>query len=99
MTSKIFQHTKIRPQAIFTSAITLLEGLLLYARDGSEILKQTRIITYDDHPMLNYLQTPILSVRQNAEEIAKKSFEMMHGILEENREISQILISPKLVLR
>jgi DNA-binding LacI/PurR family transcriptional regulator len=42
--------------------------------------------------MLDYLQPPIFSVRQNAEEIAKKSFEIMHGILEKNKSFAQELI-------
>jgi LacI family sucrose operon transcriptional repressor len=100
MTKNIFQKIKQGPQAIFTSAITLLEGLLQYTKEhDSEMLNITRVITYDDHPMLDYLQTPIISVRQNAEEIAKKAFEVMHGILEQNKEFSQELIKPKLILR
>ena len=64
-----------------------------------DLFSHTRVITYDDHPMLDYLQPPIFSVRQNAEEIAKKSFEIMHGILEKNRSFAQELIKPELILR
>ena len=64
-----------------------------------DLFRYTRVITYDDHPMLDYLQPPIYSVRQNAEEIAKISFEVMHGILEKNKSFDQELIKPKLILR
>ena len=47
----------------------------------------------------DYLQPPIFSVRQNAEEIAKKSFEVMYGILEKNKSFAQELIKPELILR
>ena len=35
----------------------------------------------------------------SAEEIAKKSFEIMHGILEKNKSFAQELIKPELILR
>ncbi len=67
MTKNIIERFSKTPEAIFTSAITLLEGLLQYAKEHKpDLFSHTRVITYDDHPMLDYLQPPIFSVRQNA---------------------------------
>ena len=74
MTHKLFKENTRFPQAFFTSALTLLEGLFQYCKEHNpEALNKTQIASYDDHPMLDYVPGTIQSVRQNAEEIAIKS--------------------------
>ena len=100
MTRKLIKKNNGFPQAIFTSALTLLEGLLQYIKDhDSGALNQTRIASYDDHPMLDYVPGPILSVRQDADGIAKKSFEIIHQAIEAGKPMDQIMIPPKVVIR
>ena len=48
---------------------------------------------------VNHNQKDSSLLQKSAEEIAKKSFEIMHGILEKNRSFAQELIKPELILR
>ena len=100
MARKLFKGNTKFPQAIFTSALTLLEGLLQYFKEHNpDALKKIQIASYDDHPMLDYVPGPIQSVRQNVGEIARKSFGIIHGVLEDGKPMDQILIPPQVIIR
>lgn len=49
--------------------------------------------------MLDYVPGPIQPVPQNAGEIARKSFGIIHGFLEDGNPMDQILIPPQVIIR
>jgi LacI family sucrose operon transcriptional repressor len=68
--------------ALFTSAYTVLEGVLaqLKRRHGT-IPPEPMLATFDDHPLLDYLPVPIISVRQDTEALAKAAFDLIERAL------------------
>lgn len=82
------------PQAVFTGAYTLLEGVLRYLTEHQQTDKlvsgELILATFDDHHMLNALPFKIHSIKQNHEKIAQQAFEMIQqqgGNMAENHKI------------
>ncbi|WP_148715421.1 LacI family DNA-binding transcriptional regulator [Chitinolyticbacter meiyuanensis] len=61
------------PQALFTGAITLLEGVLAELIAQGALGHAPRLMTFDDHPLLDCLPLKIASVAQDAEGLARES--------------------------
>ncbi|HSC81702.1 MAG TPA: LacI family DNA-binding transcriptional regulator [Chitinolyticbacter sp.] len=61
------------PQALFTGAITLLEGVLAELIAQGALGRAPRLMTFDDHPLLDCLPLQIASVAQDAEGLARES--------------------------
>lgn len=69
------------PEAIFTASYTLLEGVLRYLTEKNQIHllfnQQLHLATFDDHDLLNALPFHIHSIKQNHNQIAHQTFELM----------------------
>lgn len=73
------------PQAVFTGAYTLLEGVLRYLTEHHQADKllsgELILATFDDHHMLNALPFKIHSIKQDHEQIALQAFAMIQDSL------------------
>lgn len=74
------------PQAVFTGAYTLMEGVLRYLTEHhytNKVLNGELVLaTFDDHHMLNALPFKVHSIKQLHEEIAHQAFEMIQARLQ-----------------
>ncbi|GLS03066.1 sucrose operon repressor [Chitiniphilus shinanonensis] len=61
------------PQAVFTGSITLLEGVLAELIAQDRLDEAPRLVTFDDHPLLDCLPLPIDAVAQDTAQMAKHS--------------------------
>ena len=93
------EHNKF-PPAIFTASLALLEGVLKCIKDTlGEIPGSIRIGTFDDHPFLDYMSPKICSVRQDTEQIAKSSAEIIFDALSGRPWVQQKIIKPRTIIR
>ena len=73
------------PQALFTASYTLLEGVLRYLNEkdllGALISKEMRLVTFDNHELLDCLPLNIDSIAQNSDELARKSFQLSQRLV------------------
>lgn len=72
---EILGRTEKRPDAIFCSSFTLLEGVLHYLKtEGKGERSGLKLSTFDDHPLLDFLAMGIDSIRQDCELLGKSAF-------------------------
>ena len=70
------------PQLLVTSAITLLEGALSFISENEHFdIAPKRIITFDDHTLLDCLPLRIDSIEQDSKALAKESFSRLIGLI------------------
>jgi LacI family sucrose operon transcriptional repressor len=100
LAKEMFEHRNGMPEAFFTAALTLLEGSLRFIQEKiGEIPAETKIVTYDDHPFLDYLSVKISSVRQDTQNIARTAFEMIYDMLSGKQIVQHKIIAPKMIIR
>ncbi|WP_035052872.1 LacI family DNA-binding transcriptional regulator [Andreprevotia chitinilytica] len=61
------------PQALFTGSITLLEGVLAHLIATDSFAHAPRLMTFDDHPLLDCLPLPVNAANQNSTRLATQS--------------------------
>ena len=70
------------PQVLFTGSITLLEGALAFISDNRHFdIAPQRIITFDDHQLLDCLPLPIAAIEQDSDALARASLENLIGLI------------------
>lgn len=70
------------PQALFTGSITLLEGVLLFISEHGHFDRAPqRIMTFDDHHLLDCLPLKIDAIQQNAQALGKASVEQLLNMI------------------
>ncbi|PSW16470.1 transcriptional regulator [Photobacterium rosenbergii] len=73
------------PKALFTASYTLLEGVLRYLNEhnllNALLNKEMRLVTFDNHDLLDCLPLNIDSIAQNSEELAKRSFQLIQLLM------------------
>jgi DNA-binding LacI/PurR family transcriptional regulator len=100
MTGKAFEKNGRMPEAVFTSAYTLLEGVLQFVQDRlGGIPPDLRIATFDDHPMLDYLPCRIVSVRQDCSALAAGAFNLLEASIKKPARARHVRVPPKLIVR
>ncbi|UTH73066.1 substrate-binding domain-containing protein [Chromobacterium sp. IIBBL 290-4] len=72
------------PQALFTTALILLEGALAFIREQHQMRDGPQyLLTFDDHPLLDCLPVPIDAIDQDCRALVSTSLELvlalMHG--------------------
>lgn len=74
------------PQLLFTGAITLLEGALAFISEHRHFdIAPQRIITFDDHNLLDCLPLRIDSIGQDSHALAAASLERLIGLIDSHQ--------------
>lgn len=70
------------PRVLFTGSITLLEGALAFISDHQHFaIAPQRIITFDDHALLDGLPLRIDAIQQDSPALAAASLEKLIGLI------------------
>ena len=92
--------SRVAADAVFTSAYTLLEGVLAHLRERSGSLPATPALgTFDDHPLLDYLPVPVVSVRQDTEGLARAAFSLLRRALAGEPAVQHRRVPTRLIAR
>ena len=74
------------PRLLFTGAITLLEGALAFISENRHFdIAPQRIITFDDHNLLDCMPLRIDSIEQDSQALATASLEKLIGLIGEKK--------------
>ncbi len=77
------------PQVLFTGAITLLEGALAFISENRHFdIAPKRIITFDDHSLLDCLPLRIDSIEQDSHALAAASLANLIGLINKKKPLS-----------
>lgn len=77
-----YQELGRYPQVLFTGSITLLEGALSFISEHHHFsCAPQRIITFDDHNLLDCLPMSIDAIQQNSNELARASIASVQALI------------------
>ena len=80
--TKRYQELGRYPRLLFTGAITLLEGALAFISENRHFdIAPKRIITFDDHNLLDCLPLRIDSIQQDSHLLADASLQSLIGLI------------------
>ncbi|NOT75774.1 MAG: LacI family DNA-binding transcriptional regulator [Cyclobacteriaceae bacterium] len=99
--SKLLLQLRQPPTAIFTLSNTIAIGCIKALREENVLIPEhISVITFDDHPFLDYLATPLTCITQPTREICRIAVKHLFFMLT-NKEIKskQILLKPELKYR
>ncbi len=85
------------PRLLFTGAITLLEGALAFISDHAHFdIAPRRLMTFDDHNLLDCLPLRIDSIEQDSRKLAATSLEKLVGLIADKKPPSSVKIAARL---
>jgi len=99
--AKLLLQLKERPTAIFGLSNTIAIGCIKALREENiSVPDDISLITFDDHPYLDYLSTPLTCITQPTREICRLAVKHLFFMLT-NKEIKskQVLLKPELKYR
>ena len=99
--TRLLLQQKQRPTAIFTLSNTIAMGCMKALKEENlSIPDDISIITFDDHPYLDYLATPLTCITQPTREICRIAVKYLFFMLN-SKEIKtkQVLLKPELKYR
>ena len=92
-----YQELGRYPRLLFTGSITLLEGALAFISDNRHFdIAPQRIITFDDHNLLDCLPLRIDSIEQDSQALATASLEKLLCMINEKKQPSSETIPARL---
>jgi LacI family transcriptional regulator len=99
--TKLLLHQKQLPTAIFTLSNTIAMGCVKALKENNiRIPQDISLITFDEHPYLDYLETPITCIAQPVSDISKIAIKFLFSRLNKEEEsINQVLLKPELKLK
>lgn len=99
--TKLLLQQKHRPTAIFALSNTIAMGSMKALKEeGLSIPDDMSIITFDDHPYLDYLATPLTCIAQPTREICRIAVKHLFFMLDKKEVRSrQVLLTPELIYR
>ncbi|MQC09052.1 LacI family DNA-binding transcriptional regulator [Morganella morganii] len=98
MEKLINEHGK--PQAIIASSLPVLEGAVISIRNHFGIIPpDINIGTFDEHPMLGFLENNVWSMQQDENIWAKKAFDMMMSAIKGQPVKETVKVEMKLIKR
>ncbi len=99
--TKLLLQENNRPTAIFSLSNTIAMGCMkAFKEENIHIPDDISLITFDDHPYLDYLSTPLSCIAQPVSDISKIAVKFLFSKLE-NHEFpaKQVLLKPKIKYR
>jgi LacI family sucrose operon transcriptional repressor len=85
------------PRVLFTASLTLLEGALAYISDNRHFeIAPERIVTFDDHGLLDCLPLKIDSIQQDSQALASASLEKLIGLINKQASVAATMIPARL---
>jgi LacI family transcriptional regulator len=99
--TKLLLHQRDRPTAIFTLSNTIAMGCMKALREENiNIPEDISIITFDDHPYLDFLATPLTCITQPTREICRLAIKHLFFMLgSKDIKTKQVLLKPELKYR
>lgn len=92
---------KERPTAIFTLSNTIAMGCIKALKEFNiRIPDDISLICYDDHPYLDYLETPLTCIAQPISDICKISAKFLFSMLNNDElKVNQVLLKPEMKIK
>jgi len=99
--TKLLLRKKNRPTAIFSLSNPIAMGCMkAFKEENIRVPDDISLITFDDHPYLDYLSTPLSCIAQPVADISKIAVKFLFAKIENNDiPTKQILIKPKIKLK
>lgn len=99
--TKLLLQQREKPTAIFALSNTIAMGCMRALKEESlKIPQDISLITFDEHPYLDYLSTPLSCVAQPVSDISKIATKFLFSRLN-NKEIkiNQVLLKPEIKIK
>ncbi|WP_159519581.1 LacI family DNA-binding transcriptional regulator [Sunxiuqinia indica] len=99
--TKLLLQQKNKPTAIFTLSNTIAMGAMKALKEERiKIPDDISLITFDDHPYLDYLATPLSCVAQPVTDISKIATKFLFSEINRNKmPLPKILLKPNLNIK
>ena len=99
-TKLLFQQNE-RPTAIFTLSNTIAMGCMKALKEENlRIPNDVSLITFDDHPYLDYLSTPLSCIAQPVSDISKIALKFLFSrIKNKDTKTNQVLLKPTMKIK
>ena len=99
--TKLLIRKKNRPTAIFSLSNPIAMGCMkAFKEDNLCVPDDISLISFDDHPYLDFLSTPLSCIAQPVADISKIAVKFLFAKIEDNEiPTKQILIKPELKLK
>jgi len=99
--TKLLLEQKQLPTAIFTLSNTIAMGCIKALKEKNiRIPEDISVITFDEHPYLDYLETPLTCIAQPVSDISKIAVKfLVSRINSSDNRINQVLLKPELKLK
>ena len=99
--TKLLMRKKNRPTAIFSLSNPIAMGCMkAFKEENIRVPDDISLITFDDHPYLDYLSTPLSCIAQPVDDISKIAVKFLFSKIENSEvQTKQILIKPEIKLK
>lgn len=99
--TKLLLQQKDKPTAIFTLSNTIAMGCMRALKEENKKIPQDiSLITFDEHPYLDYLSTPLSCVAQPVRDISKIAVKFLFSMLDKKEiKVSQVLMKPIIMIK
>lgn len=99
--TRLLLQQREKPTAIFTLSNTIAMGCMKALKEKNiGIPEGVSLITFDDHPYLDYLETPLSCIAQPINDISKIAIKFLFSRLNNNEgKINKVLLKPEIKLR
>lgn len=96
----ILRKNRGAPEAMLSASLTLFTGAIQALRaEGRGVLEGMAFGTFDDHPFLDYLPFPVVSVRQDCAAMGKSAFNMLLSAIEGKTKDEHRVIESEIITR
>lgn len=99
--TKLLMQQKVKPTAIFTLSNTIAMGCMKALKEENiRIPEDISMITFDEHPYLDFLYTPLSCVAQPVNEIIQIAVKFLFSKLN-NKDLDtiKVLLKPKIIIK